>query len=326
MTLFRRQFLHLAAGAAALTTVSRIAWAQAYPTRSVRMIVPFPAGGSTDVLARLMGQRLSVRLAQPFLVENRPGATGNIGTEAVVRAPADGYTLLLATTTNVVNATVYDNLNFNFTRDIVPVAGVMNTSHVMVVHPLVPARTIPEFIAYARANPAKINMASAGNGSNNHVAGELFKMRAGVDILHVPYRGGAPAVTGLLAGEIDMLLTDIPVVLPHVQSGAFKALGLASDQRSPILPDVPTVTEAGIAGVIAEGWYAMYAPTGTPAIAINTLQAAFADVLARDAVKQAIIGIGGVVQSSSPAELTAYQRAEYAKWGEVVRVSGAKMN
>src|SRR6516225_136138 len=205
MKLSRHQFLHLAAGAAALTTVSRIAWAQVYPTRPVRMIVPFPAGGSSDVLARLMGQRLSVRLAQPFLVENRPGATGNIGTEAVVRTPADGYTLLLATTTNVVNAAVYDKLNFNFIRDIVPVSGVMNTSHVMVVHPSVPARTISEFIAYARANPAKISMASAGNGSQNHVAGEVFQMRTGVNMVHVPYRGGAPAVADLVGGQVQVM-------------------------------------------------------------------------------------------------------------------------
>jgi tripartite-type tricarboxylate transporter receptor subunit TctC len=224
MKLPRRQFLHLAAGAVGLLPVSRFAWAQAYPTRPVRMIVPFPAGGSTDVLARLMGQWLSVRLAQPFLVENRTGFTGNIGTEAVVHAPADGYTLLLATTTNVVNAAVYDKLNFNFTRDIVPVAGVMSTSHVMVVHPSVPARTIPEFIAYARANPAKISYASAGNGSNNHVTGEQFKMRTGVNMVHVPYRGGAPAVADLVGGQVQVMFAVMLEALEYIRDGTLQVI------------------------------------------------------------------------------------------------------
>ena len=319
----RRQFLHLAAGAAAVAAVSRIAWAQAYPTRSVRMIVPFPAGGSTDVLARLMGQRLSVRLAQPFLVENRPGATGNIGTEAVVRAPADGYTLLLATTTNVVNAAVYDNLNFNFTRDIVPVAGVMNTSHVTVVHPLVPARTIPEFIAYARANPAKINMASAGNGSNNHVAGELFKMRAGVNMVHVPYRGGAPAVADLVGGQVQVMFTVMLEALEYIRDGKLRALAVTTTARSELLPDIPTVADF-LPGFEANFWIGIAAPKKTPAEIVDKLNKEINDGLADLGIRTRLADLGGTALPGSPAEFGKFIADETEKWGKMARAANIR--
>jgi tripartite-type tricarboxylate transporter receptor subunit TctC len=323
--LTRRSFGLLAAASAMARTMP--AWAQSFPERPVRMLLGFPPGGTVDTVARIIGPPLSERLGQPVIIENRSGAAGVLAVDAAVHAPPDGHTIVFASAgALVIIPHMQASMRYDPFADLAPISRVVGTPMLLVVGKHVAANSARELQAFAKANPGKLTYGSTGNGSSLHLAGELFKMRAGVDILHVPYRGGAPAVTGLLAGEIDMLLTDIPVVLPHVQSGAFKSLGLASDQRSPILPDVPTVTEAGIAGVIAEGWYAMYAPAGTPATAINTLQAALADVLAQNAVKQAIIGIGGVVQSSSPAELTAYQRAEYAKWGEVVRVSGAKMN
>jgi tripartite-type tricarboxylate transporter receptor subunit TctC len=322
--LTRRSFgLLAAAGIVARTTPGR---AQSFPERPVRMLLGFPPGGTVDTVARIIAPPLSERLGQPVVIENRSGAAGILAVEAAVHAPPDGQTIVFASAgALVIIPHMQANLRYDPFADLAPISRVVGTPMLLVVGKHVAANSAKELQAFAKANPGKLTYGSTGNGGSLHLAAELFKMRAGVDILHVPYRGGAPAVTGLLAGEIDML-TDIPVVLAHVQSGAFKPLGLASDQRSPILPDVPTVTEAGIAGVIAEGWYAMYAPTGTPANAIKMLQAALADVLAQAAVKQAIIGIGGVVQSSSPAELTAYQRAEYAKWGEVVRVSGAKMN
>ena len=270
MKLPRRKFLHLAAGAAALPAVSRVVWAQTNPRRLVRMIVPWPAGGSTDTLARVMGQWLSERLARPFLVENRPGATGNIGTEAVVHAPADGYTLLMAGTINAINATLYDKLNHNFIRDIAPVAGVMSTTHVMVVHPSVPARTLPEFIAYARTNPGKINMASAGNGSNGHVTGELFKMRTGVNMVHVPYRGGAPAVADLLGGQMQVMFAVMLEPIEYIRAGKLRALAVTTAERSELLPDIPTVADF-LPGFEASFWIGIGAPRNTPAEIVNKL-------------------------------------------------------
>jgi tripartite-type tricarboxylate transporter receptor subunit TctC len=323
MKILRRQFPQLAAGAAALPTVSRIAWAQAYPTRSVRMIVPWPAGGSADILARLMGQWLSVRLAQPFLVESRPGATGNIGTEAVVRAPADGYTLLLATTTNVVNATVYDKLNFNFTRDIVPVAGVMSTSHVMVVHPSVPARTIPEFIAYARANPGKINMASPGNGSNNHVTGELFKMRTGVNMVHVPYRGGAPAVADLVGGQVQVMFAVMLEALEYIRDGKLRGLAVTTAARSELLPDIPTVADF-LPGFEASFWIGIGAPKNTPAEIVNKLNKEINAGLADPGIKTRLADLGGTALPGSPAEFGKFIADETEKWGKVARAANIR--
>src|SRR5262245_33824216 len=237
MKLPRRNFLHLAAGAAALPGVSCFAWAQTYPSRPVRLIVPAPAGGGYDLTARLISQVLSERLGAPFIVDNRPGAGGNIGTETVVRAPPDGYTLLLVAAANAINATLYEKLNFNFIRDIAPVATIFGVPNVMVVHPLVSARTVPEFIADAKANPGKLNMASAGNGTTPHLAGELFKMMAGVDMVHVPYRGGGPALTDLLGGQVQVYFGPMPPSIEHIRSGKLRALGVTSARRSQALPD-----------------------------------------------------------------------------------------
>jgi tripartite-type tricarboxylate transporter receptor subunit TctC len=325
MKLSRHQFLHLAAGAAVLPTVSRIAWAQAYPTRPVRMIVPFPAGGSTDVVARLMSQWLSVRLAQPFIVENRTGFTGNIGTEAVVHAPADGYTLLLATTTNVVNAAVYDKLNFNFIRDIVPVSGVMNTSHVMVVHPSVPARTISEFIAYARANPAKISMASAGNGSQNHVAGEVFKMRTGVNMVHVPYRGGAPAVADLVGGQVQVMFAVMLEALEYIKAGKLRALAVTTSARSELLPDSPTVADF-LPGFEASFWIGIGAPKNTPAEIVDNLNKEINAGLADPGIRTRLADLAGTALPGSPAEFGKFIAGETEKWSKMARAANIKVS
>ena len=239
MKLPRRQFLHLAAGAAALPAVSRVARAQTYPTRPVRIIVGFPAGGATDILARLTGQWLSERLGQQFIIENRAGAGGNIGTEAVVKAPPDGYTLLQVATPNGLNAALYTNLNFNFVRDIAPVVGIMRTSYVIVVHPSVPATTVPEFIAYAKANAGKVNMASAGNGTPQHIFGELFKMMAGVDLTHVPYRGGAPATTDLIGGQVQVIFSPLPESIEHIKAGKLRPLAVTTVNSSRRIAEHP---------------------------------------------------------------------------------------
>jgi len=241
MKLPRRKFLHLATGAAALPAVARIARAQTYPTQPVRVIVPFAPAGSGDILARLIGQWLSERLGQPFVIENRPGAAGNIGTEAAVRAPADGYTLLVVGGWNAINATLYDKLSFNFIRDIAPVAGISREPYVIVVHPSIPAKTVPEFIAYANANPGKVNMASAGNGSPSHVSGELFKTMAGVNMVHVPYRGGGPAITDLLGGQVQVMFSPMAVSIEYIRVGKLRPLAVTTAIRSNVLPDIPTV-------------------------------------------------------------------------------------
>jgi tripartite-type tricarboxylate transporter receptor subunit TctC len=323
--LTRRGFgLFAAAGAVVRAAPVR---AQAYPERPVRVLVGFPPGGTVDTVARIIGPPLSERLGQPVIIENRSGAAGILPVEAVAHGERDGHTIVFASAgALVIIPHMQTNLRYDPVADLAPISRVVGTPMLLVVGKKVPANSVKELRDFAKANPGKLTYGSTGNGGSLHLAAELFKLRAGVDILHVPYRGGAPAVTGLLSGEIDMVLTDIPVVLAHVQAGALKPLGLAAGTRSPILPDVPTITEGGIPEVIAEGWYAMYATAGTPAPVINTLQAAIADVLARPAVKDAIVGLGGVVQSSTPAELADYQRAEYVKWGEVVRASGARMN
>src|SRR5262245_37466663 len=323
--LSRRSFGVLAVGTALCSP--RSVYAQGYPERPVRMMIGFPPGGTVDTIARIIGPAISAGLGRPIIIENRGGAAGTLAVEAVARAQPDGYTIVFASAgALVIVPHMQSNLRYDPFADLAPVSRVVATPMLLVVGKHVRANSVKELQEFAKANPGKLTYGSTGSGSSLHLAGELFKLRAGVDILHVPYRGGAPAVTGLLAGEIDMLLTDIPVVVAHVQSGAFKALGLASDRRSPVLPDVPTIAEAGVSGAIAEGWYAIYAPAGTPTPVINTLRSALADVLAQPAVSQAIIGLGALVQSGPPAELAEYQRAEYAKWGEVVRLSGARMN
>jgi len=323
--LSRRSFGLLAAGSA--LCAPRLARAQAYPDRPVRMLIGFPPGGTVDTIGRIIGPALSTRLAQPVVIENRGGAAGTLAIEAAARAQPDGYTIVFASAgALVIVPHMQANLRYDPFKDLAPICRVVGTPMALVVGKHVAASTARELQTFARANPGRLTFGSTGAGSSVHLAGELFKMRAGIDALHVPYRGGAPAVTALLAGEIDMLLIDVPVVVAHIQSGAFKALGVASERRSSILPDVPTVIEAGIPGVIAEGWYAMYAPAGTPPAIVGALQGAIGDVLAQAPVVQAIAGVGGIVQTSSAEALTAYQRAEFDKWGEVVRVSGAKMN
>src|SRR5262245_7901232 len=263
MKLPRRQFLYLVAGAAALPA-PRIARAQTYPTRPVRLVVPLAAGGATDIVARLVGQWLSERLGQPFIIENRPGGGGNVGTEAVVRASPDGYTILMASTTNAINATLYDKLSFNFIRDIAPVGAISRNALVMVVHPSIPAKTVPEFIAYAKANPRKLNMASPGNGSPNHVSGELFKMMTGVDMVHVPYRSGGPALTDLLAGQVQVMFPATVSSIEHIKGGRLRPLAVTTATRSDELPDIPTVAEF-VPGYEASNWFGVCAPNATPA-------------------------------------------------------------
>src|SRR5437660_8980596 len=272
MKLPRRTFLHLAAGAAALPVVSRVAWAQNYPSRPVRIIVGFAPGGATDLMARLIGQWLSERLGQPFVIENRPGANSNIGTEAVVNAASDGHTLLLAASPNAINASLYDKLSFNFIRDVAPVAGIHREPNVIVVNPSLPTRTVPELIAYAKANPGRINMASAGNGTTSHLAGELFKMMTGVNMVHVPYRGGGPALTDLLAGQVQVFFPPMVVPVGQIRAGKLRALAVTTATRSEALPDVPTVGEF-VPDYEVSSWFGIGVPAGTPTDIIDSLNA-----------------------------------------------------
>jgi tripartite-type tricarboxylate transporter receptor subunit TctC len=323
MKLPRRKLLHLAAGAAALTSVSRFASAQAYPTRPVRWIVAVAPGGGNDIFARLMGQWLSERLGQPFIVENRPGASNNIGTEAVVKAPPDGYTLLLASSNNASNAALYDNLNFNFIRDIAPVAGVARTTLVMVVNPSVPAKSVPEFVAYAKANPGKVNMASAGAGGIGHLAGELFKMMAGVNLLHVPYRGNGPALTALLGGEVDVLFPSLASSIEYIKTGKLRALAVTSAMRSDAIPDLPSVGEF-IPGYEISTWYGAGAPKGTPAEVIDKLNKEINACLAEPKLKARFAELGDVPMPMTPAEFGKLIADETEKLSKVVKFAGIK--
>jgi tripartite-type tricarboxylate transporter receptor subunit TctC len=270
MKLPRRQFLHLAAGAATLPSVSRPAWAQTYPSRPVRIVVGFPPGGGTDTTARLLGQWLTERLGQPFVIENRPGANGNIGTEAVVNAPADGYTLLLLAANNAISATLYEKLNFNLLQDIAPVAGIMLSPNVLEVNPSFPARTVPEFIAYAKANPGRVNFASSGVGSSIHLSGELFKMMAGVNMVHVPYRGAAPALTDLIGGQVQAMFADTASSIEYVKAGKLRALAVTTAVRLEVMPEMPTVGDF-VPGYEARGWFGIGAPKNTPAEVVAKL-------------------------------------------------------
>jgi tripartite-type tricarboxylate transporter receptor subunit TctC len=270
MKLARRQFLDLAAGAAALFALPHIARAQVYPSRPVRLIVPFAPGGATDIVARLIGQWMSEHLGQPFVIDNRPGAGGNLGAEAVVKAQPDGYTILMASTTNAINATLYDNLNFNFIRDIAPVATISRNGLVMVVHPSIPAKTVPEFIAYAKANPHKLNMASPGNGSPNHVSGELFKMMTGVDMVHVPYRSGGPALTDLLGGQVQVMFPATVSSIEYIRGGRLRALAVTTATRWDALPEISTVSEF-VPGYEASNWFGICAPNATPVAIVDKL-------------------------------------------------------
>jgi tripartite-type tricarboxylate transporter receptor subunit TctC len=319
----RRHFLRLAAGAAALPAVSRFAWAQTFPTRPVRWIVPFPPGGTTDVLARVIGQWLSERLGQPFIIDNRPGAGSNIGTEAVVRAPPDGYTLLLVGPPSAINATLYDKLNFNFIRDIAPVAGIITGPNVIVVHPSVPAKTVPEFIAYVRINPGKINMASSGNGTSPHVAGELFKMMTGVDMVHVPYRGAGPALTDLLGGQVHVMFASMPSSIEYARAGRLRALAVTTATRSDALPDIPTVDDF-VPGYEASTWYGVGVPKNTPAEVIDKLNKEINAALADPKIKARLADLGGTVLPGTPADFGKLVAEETEKWAKVVKFSGWK--
>jgi tripartite-type tricarboxylate transporter receptor subunit TctC len=319
----RRRFLHLAAGASALPAVSRIARAQSYPTRPVHLIVPFAPGGTTDILARLMGQWLSERLGQQLIIENRPGAGSNIGTEAVVRAPADGYTLLMVSITAAVNATLYDNLNFNFIRDIAPLASIMRVPNVMEVNPSVTARTVPEFIAYAKANPGKINMASVGNGSSPHVFGELFKAMTCIDMVHVPYRGGAPALTDLLGGQVQVMFDNVTNSIEYIRAGRLRPLAVTTASRSEALPDIPTIGEF-VPGYEASAWFGVGAPKSTPAEIIDKLNKEVNAALADAKVRARLADLGSVPMPMTPAEFGKFIGDETEKWGKVVKFAGIK--
>src|SRR5262245_31686953 len=323
MKLPRRQFLHLAAGAAVLPAVSRVAWAQAYPSRPVRLIVPIAAGGSQDILARLVGQWLSERLGQPFVIDNRPGGGGNIGTEAVVRAPPDGYTLLLVSGANLINAALYDKLNFNFIRDIAPIASIIRVPHVTVVHPSVPAKTVPEFIAYAEANPGKISMASAGIGAPSHVSGELFKMMAGVNLVHVPYRGAGPALVDLLAGQVQVGFPSMPSSIEYVRAGKLRALAVTSATRSDALLDIPTVGEF-LPGYEASASYGIGAPKGTPVEIIDMLNKEINAALGDPKMKARLADLGGTPLLGSAADFGKLLAEETEKWAKVIKFAGIK--
>jgi tripartite-type tricarboxylate transporter receptor subunit TctC len=323
MKLPRRQFLHLAAGAFALPAVSRFACAQAYPTRPVRLIVPFAPGGSSDITARLIGQWLSERLGQQFVIDNRPGGGSNIGTEAAVRAPVDGYTLLMVGAFNAINATLYDKLNFNFIRDIAPVAGIIVVPNVMVVNPSVPAKTVPELIAYAKANPGKLTMASAGIGAPSHVSGELFKMMTGVDMVHVPYRSGGPALNDLLGGQVQVYFPTTVASIGYIRSGRLRALAVTAATRSDVLPDIPTVGEL-VPGYEASAWYGVCAPKVTPAEIVDKLNKEVNAALDDPKMKARLADLGGVALPGSPAEFGKLIADETEKWAKVIKFAGIK--
>ena len=323
MNLPRRKFLHLAAGAAALPFAPHVASAQVYPTRPVRLIVPLAPGGATDIVARLMGQWLSERLGQPFIIENRPGAGGNIGTDTVVKARPDGYTILMASTTNAINATLYDKLSFNFIRDIAPVATISRNTLVMVVHPSLPAKTVPEFIAYAKANPRKLNMASPGNGSPNHVSGELFKMMTGVDMVHVPYRSGGPALTDLLGGQMQVMFPAIVSSIEYIRADRLRALAVTAATRSDELPDIPTVAEF-VPGYEASNWFGVGAPKTTPAETVEKLNEEINAGLADPKIKARLAELGAMVLAGSPADFGKLIAEDTEKWAKVVKSAGIK--
>jgi len=318
MKLFRRQFLQLAAGAAALPVLSGFAWGQAYPSRPVRILVGFPAGGAFDLVARLLAGWLQEQLHQPFLVENRPGGSTNIATEAVIRAAADGHTLLLGGATNAINATLYDKLNFNFITDLAPVAAVSRFPNVMEVHPAFPAKTVPEFITYAKANPGKINMASTGNGTSQHLSGELFKTMAGVDLLHVPYRGGPQAIADLLSGQVQVSFDPLPASIELIKSGKLRALAVTTATRSEALPDLPTIGDF-VPGYEASAWNGICAPKNTPVEIIEKLNIAINAALADPKIRMSLANLGATALGGSPVDFGKLIVEDTEKWGKVIR-------
>jgi len=323
MKLLRRHFLKLASAVAAAPAFSKLAMAEDYPTRPVRIVAGFAAGGGVDITARLIGQWLSERLGQSFVIENRPGAGGNIGTEAVVNAAPDGTTLLLATVPNAVNATLYEKLNFNFIRDIAAVAGIIRVPMVMLLNPSVPANTVPEFISHAKANPDKVNMASAGNGSAPHLAGELFKVMAGVNLVHVPYRGQGPALSDLLGGQVQVLFAATPGTADYISTGKLRALAVTTAARAEVLADLPTIGTF-IPGYEASQWYGIGAPKATPADIIEKLNKEINAGIADPGMKARFAAIGGEPLPGSPAVFAKLIAEETEKWGQVIRTAGIK--
>jgi tripartite-type tricarboxylate transporter receptor subunit TctC len=323
MKLLRRNFLHLAAGAAALPAASRIASAQTYPTRPVRIVVGFAPGGGTDIMARLIGQWLSERLGQQFVVENRPGAGTNIATEAVVNAPPDGYTLLLACLPNASNATLYENLKFNFIRDITPVAGIDRQPFAIEVNPSVPVKTVPEFITHAKAYPGKINMASGGIGSGNHIFGEMFKMMTGVNLVHVPYRGAGPALVDLLGGQMQVMFASMSSSIEYVRAGKLRALAVTTATRSPVLPDIPTVADF-VPGYESSFWTGVGAPKNTPAEIVDKLNKEMNATLDDPKFKARLADLGGTALSGSPLDFGKFVADETEKWAKVVKFAGIR--
>jgi len=323
MKLPRRQFLHLAAGALALPAVSRIANAQSYPSRPVRVIVPFAAGGGTDITARVIAQWLSERLGQSFVVENRPGGGTNIGTEAAAKSPPDGYTLLMVGASNTVNPTLYDKLNFDLIRDFAPIAGVIRAPQIVVANPVLPLRTLPEFIAYAKSNPSKVNMASSGNGSAAHLAGELFKMLAGVNMQHVPYRGGGPALLDLIAGQVQVYFAGMPEAIEYVRADKVRALAVTTTSRAEALPEIPALAEF-VPGFDSSIWFGLSAPRNTPISIVDLLNKEINAGLADPRIKARYAELGSTVFPTAPAEFAKFIADEVEKWGRVVKFSGAK--
>jgi len=324
MLLARRNFMRLAGATALAPAFSRLAGAQDYPTRPVRLIVGFPPGGGTDVAARLVGQWLSERIGQPVVIENRPGAGSNIATEAVVHAAADGHTLLLVSTAHAINATLYERLNYNFLRDIAPVAGFMRVPNVMEINPSLSVKSVPEFIAYARANPGKINMASGGNGTSQHLSGELFKMMTGLDIVHVPYRGAAPALTDLIGGQVQAMFGDMPSSIEFIKTGKLRALAVTTVTRSEALPDLPSVSDF-VPGYESSAWYGVGAPKNTPVEIVERLSKEINAALADPKMKARLNSLGGTVLDVSPSEFGTLIADETQKWAKVVKFSGAKV-
>jgi tripartite-type tricarboxylate transporter receptor subunit TctC len=321
MKLLRRQFLHLAAGAAALPAASRFVWADTYPSRTVHLIVGFPAGNASDILARLTGQSVSERLGQQFVIENRPGAGGNVGTEIVVRAPPDGYTLLLVTAGNAINTSLYEKLNFNFIQDIAPVASIVSSPYILAVNPSLSAQTVPEFIAYAKANPGKINMASAGTGTSTHVFGELFQMMTGISMTHVPYRGNF--VPDLLGGQVQVVFAPITHLIEYIRSDKLRAVAVTTAMRSEALPGVPAVAEF-VPGYEASGWYGIGAPKQTSTEIIEKLNSETNAALTDPKFRVRLADLGSVAMQMTPAEFEKFIVDETNKWAKVIRAANIK--
>src|SRR5260221_1436481 len=324
MNLPGRKFLHLTAGVAALPIMLRGTSALGYPSQPIRLIVPYAPGGTTDTVARLIGPSLSERVGQPFIIESRPGAGTNVGTEAVVRSPPDGYSLLLFDPSAAINATLYDKLSFNFIRDIAPIVCIFRTPLVIVVNPLVPAKTVSEFIAYTKANPGKINMASAGNGSTSQLAGELFKKMAGIEMTHIPYRGGGPAIVNLLGGQVDVFFSPVAIAVAHIQAGTLRALAVTSTTRSAALPELPTVGEF-VSGYETSYWIGLGAPKNTPVDIIDKLNKELNVVLAEPKIQARFADLGGTTSAGSSAEFGKLISDETEKWGKVIRAASIKV-